>query len=91
MWGLVSKLLMVVGVFSRPPQICLALSYHFTNLAIGTMCVIVATLALLGGKTTNFTFILLQVLVVITRRQNVGEVRGINIWQVDTVELIPVR
>jgi len=32
-----------------------------------------------------------QVLVVITRRQNVGEVRGINIWQVDTVELIPVR
>jgi len=32
-----------------------------------------------------------QVLVVITKRHNVGEVRGINLWQLDTVELIPVR
>ena len=32
-----------------------------------------------------------QVLVVITRRHNVGEVRGINLWQLETVEIIPVR
>lgn len=32
-----------------------------------------------------------QVLIVITRRINVGEVRSVNVWQLDSCELIPIR
>ena len=32
-----------------------------------------------------------QVLVVVTRRVNVGEIRGVNVWQLDSAELVPVK